>query len=544
MKTTRILVVEPDDVLADELARRLARLGCTVTDRAADGKQALEAARKTRPDLVFMDNMPEGPLTGMQSAQALRKVRDVPVIFLVAEEEAAVESIDNERQIRIHTPFNDGELRMAIEFALYRHRIDAKLLSVERWLSTTLLSIGDAVIATDKNGIVSLINAAAERLTGWTEREVVGRAFNEVFRFINGDSRQPISDLIDRALMHGFSVGIDENAWLQRRDGTEIPIDDSIAPIRDEAMQVTGVVMVFRDGTQRKLALRASRATDERLEQRVQERTAQLEAANSALEAFSGSVSHDLRAPLRAVSGYSLLLSERYSKVLDGEGRRFLEIIQTKSAQMARMIDDFMRLSHLRQAPLQISLLNSNAMVREVVAGLADENPAARAIIVDPLPPFEGDRGLIQQVWVNLLGNALKFTSKREDPEIRVSADVFGGMVNFRVTDNGAGFDMAYAMRLFAPFQRLHLERDFEGNGIGLATVSRIIERHGGRIHAQGKVDHGASFVFSVPTVHRHAGIGQGSQAANDAPADETDASMEPSASSSGERQRPLPPSG
>jgi two-component system cell cycle sensor histidine kinase/response regulator CckA len=499
METTRILVVEPEGIVAADLAQRLKKMGHAVSAAAGGGAQALDAARKTQPHLVFMDTMLEAAVTGVETARQLRKVRDVPVVYLTTDAEAATVQRGSEPFGHVLKTFNDGELHAALEFALYRHRNDAKLLNVERWLSTTLSSIGDAVIATDRYGRITLINAVAQRLTGWTETEAVGRSFNEVFRVIDGDSRMPILDLIDRALLHGFSIGMGENVLLQARSGTELPIDDSIAPIRDEAKQVTGVVVVFRDGTERKLAEQASQVMNQQLEHRVQQRTAQLEAANRALEAFSGSVSHDLRAPLRAVSGYSTLLSERYAELLDAEGKRFLEIIQTKSEQMTRMIDDFMRLSRLRQAPLQVAPLEIDAMLREVVAELAEQTPAAKDIVVDPLPNFDGDEGLIRQVWVNLLGNALKFTSKREHPHIRISGEESGDMVDYHVADNGAGFDMAYAGRLFTPFQRLHLERDFEGHGIGLATVAGVVDRHGGRLHGEGKIGEGATFHFSVP---------------------------------------------
>ena len=499
MNMTRILVVEPEGRIAQDLGDRLTKMGHTVTATAAGGEQALEAARATRPDLVFMATTLEGVLSGAETARRLRRARDVPVVYLATDEEASAIPKGSEPFGHVLKTFNDGELHAAIEFALYRHRIDAKLLTVERWLSTTLLSIGDAVIATDRNGRVSLINAVAQRLTGWTEAQAVGRPFNDVFRVVDGETRLPIVDIIDRALMQGFSIGMDDNVWLQPLNGIEIAIDDSIAPIRDESMQVTGVVIVFRDGTERKRAELAVQVANRQLEREVQQRTQELEAANDALEAFSGSVSHDLRAPLRAVSGFSSLLSERYAGVLDAEGRRFLEIIQAKSAQMARMIEDFIRLSHLRQAPLELTLLDSDAMLREIVADLAPEQPAARAIVIEPLPRFEGDEGLMRQVWVNLLGNALKFTARCEQPLIRVSADESDGMVNFHVVDNGVGFDMAYATRLFAPFQRLHAERDFDGNGIGLATVARVIERHKGTIRAEGQVNRGAAFHFSVP---------------------------------------------
>ena len=505
MESTRILVVAPESTVAADLERRLQRMGHTVAATAAGSEEALDAALRTRPDLVIIDGLAEGPLGVEEVARRLRKTRDIPVV-LVSEDDSppGVPSARGPEPFgHVLKSFNDRELHSAIEFALYRHRNDAKLRKVERWMTSTLSSLGDAVIATNRDGTVTLINALAQQLTGWTEREAIGQPFTEVFRVINAESREPILDLTERALLQGFSIGMDENVFLQPRRGEELLVDDSIAPIRNDANEVTGVVIVFRDGTERRLADQAIEMLNQQLEHRVLERTAELEAANVALAAFSGSVSHDLRAPLRAVSGFSSMLVERYAHVLDVEGKRFLEIIQSKSAQMTRMIDDFTRLAGLRQGPLKVTRLHSNAMVRDVVAGLAEEDAAANCIVVETLPDLEGDEGLIRQVWVNLLGNALKFTSKVERPEIRVSADEADGMVNFAVTDNGAGFDMASSGRMFTPFQRLHVERDFEGHGIGLATVAAVIDRHGGRVHAEGKVGEGATFHFSLPKQYR-----------------------------------------
>jgi PAS domain S-box-containing protein len=511
MEATRILLVEPESARAEELASRLQRLGHTVAATASGGEEALHAALRTRPDLVFINGGLQGPMTGEETARRLRKARDVPVVFVSEDDAVAVPSARGPEPFgHVLRSFNDRELHSAIEFALYRHRNDAKLRKVERWMSSTLSSLGDGVIATDRRGIVTLINALAQRLTGWTEADAIGRPFTEVFRVIDGASREPVLDLIERALLQGFSIGMDDNVFLQPRDGEELLIDDSIAPIRNDADEVTGVVVVFRDGTERRLADQAIEMLNQQLEHRVLERTAELEAANQALASFSSAVSHDLRAPLRAVSGFSTMLCERYAHVLDVEGKRFLEIIQTKSAQMTRMIDDFIRLAGVRQAPLKVVALDSNAMLRQVVAELAEENPAAANIVVDPLPSFEGDEGLIRQVWVNLLGNALKFTSKVEHPEIRVSAEEIDGVVDFKVVDNGAGFDMANAGRMFTPFQRMHADRDFEGHGIGLATVAGVIDRHGGRVRAESKIGEGATFHFSLPKQQQNPGSGAG----------------------------------
>ena len=504
MDSTRILVVEPETGVAADLERRLQRMGHTVAAIASGCDEAIYAASRTRPDLVIINGQPAGQPDIEETARRLRKTRDIPVVLVTDDDASTLPSARGPEPFgHILRSFNDRELHAAIEFALYRHRNDAKLRKVERWMSSTLSSLGDAVIATDRRGVVTLINPLAQQLTGWTEREAIGRQFTEVFRVIDGENREPVLDLIERALLQGFSIGMDENIYLQPRQGEELLIDDSIAPVRNDANEVTGVVIVFRDGTERRLADQAIEMLNQQLEHRVLERTAELEAANVALAAFSGSVSHDLRAPLRAVSGFSTMLCERYAHVLDVEGKRFLEIIQTKSAQMTRMIDDFIRLAGLRQGPLKVTLLDSNAMLRQVVAGLAEEDANAGCIVVEPLPSFEADEGLIRQVWVNLLGNALKFTSKVEHPEIRVSAEEAEGMVTFKVADNGAGFDMAFAGRMFTPFQRMHVERDFVGHGIGLATVAAVIDRHGGRVRAEGKVGEGATFYFSLPKQHR-----------------------------------------
>jgi PAS domain S-box-containing protein len=503
MEATRILLVEPDRSTAADLGRRLKEMGHTVAATASGAEEALDAALRTRPDLVLIDGSLLGPLTGEEVAGRLRSARDVPVLFISEGDPPAVPTARGPEPFgHVLKSFNDRELHSAIEFALYRHRNDARLRKVERWMSATLSSLGDAVIATDRHGSITLINPLAQRLTGFTEAEAIGHRFNEVFCVVDSASRIPILDLIERALLQGFSIGIDENVFLQPREGEELLIDDSIAPIRNEANEVTGVVIVFRDGSERRLADQAIEMLNQQLEHRVVERTAQLEVANHALAAFSGCVSHDLRAPLRAVSGFSTMLTERYADVLGADGKRFLEIIQSKSAQMTRMIDDFVRLAGLRGAPLKMVPIDSDALVREVVAELEEQNVAAKDIVVGLLPAFEGDEGLVRQVWVNLLGNALKFTSKVAHPQIRVGADESNDMVHFWVADNGAGFDMTSAGHMFMPFQRLHRERDFEGHGIGLATVAAIIDRHGGRVRAEGKIGEGATVHFSFPKEH------------------------------------------
>lgn len=235
------------------------------------------------------------------------------------------------------------------------------------------------------------------------------------------------------------------------------------------------------------------------LEERVKRRTQALEAANKELEAFSYSVSHDLRAPLRAIDGFTRILLEDHAPRLDAEGNRVCTIISANSRKMGRLIDDLLAFSRLGRAALQITAVDMTALVDEVYQELT--TPMERERIDfhrEALPPAMGDPKMIRQVWTNLLSNAVKFTAKRKQARITVDATDHGDEVVYCVRDNGAGFEMQYVDKIFAVFQRLHTEREFPGTGVGLALVQRIIFRHGGRIWAEGAVDQGAAFHFAL----------------------------------------------
>jgi signal transduction histidine kinase len=248
------------------------------------------------------------------------------------------------------------------------------------------------------------------------------------------------------------------------------------------------------------MELKQTTVSIDELEQRIHERTAQLEAANRELEAFSYSVSHDLRAPLRAIDGYTRILLEDYQPMLDDEGKRICAVISEGAHKMSDLIDDLLTFSRLGRAALNPSDIDMEAMARSVFQELTTAQSRKRIDFqVETLPPVPGDPALLRQVWVNLLSNSIKFSQKKKRAVIRVRGERSDNEIRYTVQDNGVGFDMQYVDKLFGVFQRLHSVKDFEGNGVGLALVQRVIHRHGGRVWAEGEIDKGATFYFTLP---------------------------------------------
>jgi two-component system sensor histidine kinase/response regulator len=250
----------------------------------------------------------------------------------------------------------------------------------------------------------------------------------------------------------------------------------------------------------RALTIRRLRLDNAELERRVHERTAELETANRELEAFSFSVSHDLRAPLRAVSAFSRMVITDHAAQIPAAVHDLIEQVIANARRMDQLIDDLLRLSRLSRQPFVRERVDLNGLVEDVVAELRREH-ADRAVDVqiDSLPDAVGDPSLLKQVYANLLSNAFKFTRQTENPVITVGCTRQDGESVYFVRDNGAGFEMAYATKLFAPFQRMHLASEFEGTGVGLSIVQRIVHRHGGRIWADAAVNQGATFHFTLP---------------------------------------------
>jgi signal transduction histidine kinase len=261
------------------------------------------------------------------------------------------------------------------------------------------------------------------------------------------------------------------------------------------------LMVIRRQMVERKQAEQAI----ENLNADLQQQTKQLEVANKELEGFSYSVSHDLRAPLRAIDGYALMLEEDYRDRLDEEAVRYLSVIRGNSKRMGLLIDDLLAFSRLGRQDLAKGQLNMNKLVQEVIdEALLQEGGKVAKIEVGQLPPAKADRALLRQVWVNLISNALKYSGKSPNPSIEVSGRTEGIENVYSVKDNGVGFSMEYVQKLFGVFQRLHRVEEFSGTGVGLAIVQRLVTRHGGRVWAEGTVNKGAKFSFTLPIGEAH----------------------------------------
>ena len=358
-------------------------------------------------------------------------------------------------------------------------------------------SAPDGIVIADTTGRIVLVNAQAESLFGYPRVEMLGQFIEillpERFRQTHVGTRR---GYIFNPHIRPMGAGLD--LYGRRKDGSEFPVSISLSPIR-----VGPELYIFSDIRD----ISEQRETQKHIRElnlSLARHNAELKAINQELEAFSYSVSHDLRAPLRAIDGFSQILLKENVEQLDDKGRDRLARVRRATQRMGNLIDDLLKLSRVTRAELQFQPLNLSDLALDALEALRKQEPD-RAVVVTIAPDLfaRGDPKLLRIALDNLLGNAWKFTSRRADAHIEFNVAIQADGPVYQVGDNGAGFDMAYADKLFGAFQRLHDTGEYPGTGIGLATVQRIIHKHGGRIWAESAVDQGATFHFTLePGAH------------------------------------------
>lgn len=499
----KIVVVEDEGLVAADLEDRLILMGYEVCQVVDNGPDALAAVEKFQPEIVLLDIRIRGSQDGVEVASILRESAETAVIFLTAHADAA--TLERARFTEPYgyllKPFNDRELRATIEMAVYRHRTEGKLRKMERWLSTTLDSIGDGVITTDTQGKIRFLNPVAEMVTGWRRRETIGKDFHEVFTLFNEHTQEPYATSIQDALKGGAAVHHDERLCLRSRTGNLIPIDESVSPIR-EGGETSGVVVIFRDRTQRKMAM----AEKQRLEARLQE-TQKLES----LGLLASGVAHDFNNILGVVTGNLSLM--RDEGTLSEPFLSYISQMEQATQRAAQLCTQM--LAHAGQGKLASSELDFSVMVeasRHLLKVAAGDRATLELELAPSLPQIEGDPRQLQQILVNLITNSAealgekagvikvktesRFVPLRELQNSRLNPEFNEGTyVILEVHDDGAGMPKAVQEKVFEAF----FTTKFQGRGLGLAAVAGVVKAHKATLTLESQVNAGTRIRIYFP---------------------------------------------
>ncbi len=385
----------------------------------------------------------------------------------------------------------------------------SELVSANLFLDSMIEHIPAAVYIKDATELRYVrVNRAAEDMMGMRRDELIGKGAAELF----GQHQADILEEQDRQVAVNNPAFESVDQLISSRRGVRV-LHTRKVPVSDAQGVLTHILGIAEDVTQQKAM------QDEILELNavLHAKASDLEAMNRSLEVFSAAATHDLRSPLGVISGYAGLLEKKYGPLLDDKGRGWLAIIGGRAKSMAQLIDDLLAFSKLGHRAVSTRTVDMQALVASVIAELQPDITIGTPITLGPLPPAQADAALLRQVWVNLLSNAIKYSRQAPRPQVEVSGRTEGGEVIYTVRDNGAGFDMASYDKLFAVFQRLHTDQEFEGTGIGLPIVHRIVTQHGGRVWAESQVGHGAVFHFALPVVAQDAPGTDEAEQANEA---------------------------
>jgi two-component system, cell cycle sensor histidine kinase and response regulator CckA len=499
----RIVVVEDEAIVAMDLEMQLQAIGYQVIAQFSRGEEAAAKIPALAPDVILMDIRLAGTMDGIEAARRIRQTLDVPIVYLTAhsDDDTFNRARATDPSAYVLKPFDRRSLKAALDLGLFRHATEAKLRGMERWLTSTLRSIGDAVITTDVEARVRNLNDVAVSLTGWTTEEAVGRPLLEVLPLVDGKG-QAIENPVSRVLEEGVILGLSPDTMLVARDGRHVPVQDSAAPIRDEHGTVVGAVIVFRDATDQLV-----------VQEQLRKAEAQLRHSQKmeAIGQLAGGIAHDFNNLMTVVLGYAEILRATLPLTDDAaEGLNAIEYSAQRAADLSRQL-----LAVGRRQVLKLEVLDLNAVLRDMAGMLGrviGEDVELSVVGTDGLPAVKADRGQLEQVVLNLASNArdaMPAGGRLELRTARAEVDEWfarspegppaGSYIALDVTDTGTGMDEATRQRIFEPF--FTTKEPGRGTGLGLSTVYGIVEQMGGAIRVHSEPGRGTSFRILLPIV-------------------------------------------
>ncbi len=498
MKKMKILIVEDEKIVAEEIKRMLEHMGYSVCGMVSTGDEAIEEVGRSNPDLVLMDIRIDGDKDGIETAGIIRSKNSIPIIYLTAyaDEETLQRAKLTEPYGYLLKPFESKDLRSAIEMAFYRYNMERKLKENQQWLEAVLYSISDGVVATDKKGRVCFMNPVAESLTGYKQAEVKSRPIGSVLRIIDEERREEIKDLTDTKICGEDSHDVKNRLLLVSKNKRKIPISISSAPIRDEYGRIAGTVTVFRDITEQRKAERAMLEANRKLKRLDVLKTE-----------FLSTVSHELRTPIAVIQEGIGLCLDGIAGSLTEKQRGILNRTLDHVQRLERLVGDLLDISKIEVGKMLLRRSSIDMVEIATDMALSYENQAKEkgVSIVSDVPdrPIKiyADRDKINQIFSNLMSNALRFTPEGGKITIRVEdGDRF---VRCEVEDTGRGIAREDIPKLFKKFSQIGSsgEGEYQGTGLGLVIVKGLVEKHRGRIWVESEPGKGSKFIFTIKKI-------------------------------------------
>ena len=508
MSKTKIMIVEDERVIARDIKKILEKAGYSIPAAVSSGDKVVEMVSKIRPDLILMDIMIEGSIDGVEAAKQVQERFDIPVVYLTAygDDSTLQRARITEPYGYILKPFESRELHVAIEIALYKHKMERKLKESEQWLSTILKNVGDGVIVTDTNGLIMFMNPAAEGLTGWIQKDALGKKLNEVCRIVDKESHNQISDLVEKALQNSTVSNPTQNIMLIAKNKKEIFIDYSAALNRDQKRGVIGVVLNFRDITDYRNMEEQIREYNVDLKKIVEERTKRIkELERQRMEneklAITGRmaarVAHEINNPLAGIQ-YSFLLIKD-SIPVDHQHYEYVGRIEKEIKRISSIVRQMLDLSRPQKQTLHE--FDINTIIHDVVAMLK-VNFDKQGVTVNydtcseslKVNMFEDS---IRQVLFNIIQNAID--ASPEGGRIDITLKVDNGHLKIMVSDKGSGIPDELQYKIFEPFFSTKGKIPTGGLGLGLSICKGMVDMMGGSLNFKSEINKGTTFTIELP---------------------------------------------